>query len=218
MGCKYEPDLVDMLKFLYLLIFGNLLFLSGCVQTINADKDIPKSLVKFEPDSFAYPVGDDEYLTEKNDWWDSWYNAQDFGENRHLGEDWNKNTGGNTDCGEKVYAAADGKITFAGDAGEGWGNVVIIEHTARDGTKVQSLYGHLDKITRNEGDVKRRSQIGLVGNANGRYPCHLHFEIRWSECPFWNKPGSGYSDNKHGWVDPSEFIEIHRKPSGLFGS
>ncbi len=109
-----------------------------------------------------------------------WYNAQDFGENRHLGEDWNKNTGGNTDCGEPVYAAADGKIVFAEDAGAGWGNVVIIEHTGADGTKIQSLYGHLEFISKTSGEVRKREQIGTVGNANGRYMCHLHFEIRWT--------------------------------------
>ena len=109
---------------------------------------------------------------------DSWYNAQDFGENRHLGEDWNKITGGDTDCGEAVYSTADGEIVFAADAGPGWGNVIVIEHTAGDGTKIRSLYGHLETITKASGKVSRREQIGTMGSANGRYKCHLHFEMR----------------------------------------
>ncbi len=92
------------------------------------------------------------------------------------------------------------------------GNVLIVEHTAEDGTKVQSLYGHLETSVRTEGEVKRREQIGAIGNANGRYPCHLHFEIRWNVCPFWNKTGPGYSDDRNGWIDPSEFIEKQRDP------
>lgn len=193
---------------MFLIIF--LTSLSACVKENNPDKIIPPFLLKFPADSFAYPIGHTDFVTEKNDRWDSWYNAQDFGENRHLGEDWNKTTGGNTDCGEPVYAAAAGRIVYAADAGAGWGNVVIIEHTAEDGTKVQSLYGHLETINKTEGEVGKREQIGRVGNANGRYMCHLHFEIRWTECPFWNQTGHGYAEKKHGWIDPSEFIDAHR--------
>jgi len=184
---------------------------SACVREKSPNKEIPAHLLgKFSANSFAYPVGENEYVTEKNDWRDAWYNAQDFGENRHLGEDWNKTSGGNTDCGEPVFAAADGFVTFAGDAGAGWGNIVIIEHSAGDGTKIQSLYGHLETIYKTSGAVKRREQIGAVGSANGRYLCHLHFEIRWADCPVWNQSGSGYADEKNGWVDPSEFIDKTR--------
>ena len=158
--------------------------------------------------SFAYPVGKKDTVTQAKDK-DEWYNAQDFGENSHLG-DWNKNTGGNTDCGEPVYASADGVITYAQDAGPGWGNVVIIEHTLPSGEKIESLYGHMQTILKTDGEVKKREQIGKVGNANGRYPCHLHFEIRTSDCPMWNQPGPGYSNERKGWVDPSDFIDKQR--------
>src|SRR5262249_40301242 len=108
--------------------------------------------------SFAYPVGKKETVTQVKDK-DDWYNAQDFGQNTHLGEDWNKNTGGNTDCGEPVYAIADGVVTYAQDAGPGWGNVVIVEHTLPSGEKVESLYGHMQEILKTEGVVKKREQI-----------------------------------------------------------
>lgn len=184
--------------------------LLACSTAPNPGKEIPAFLLKFPAKSFAYPVGEIDYVTERNDWRDHWYNAQDFGENRHLGEDWNKTTGGDTDCGEPVYAVADGQITFAADAGPGWGNVIIIEHTATDGTKLRSLYGHLESMSRTTGAIERRQLIGKIGNANGRYKCHLHLELRWQECPLWNVVGPGYSDVRHGWVDPSEFIEKTR--------
>ena len=90
--------IIFSLVFFYLLIFQ-----SACVPEKNPHKEIPAHLVcKFLSKSFAYPVGEKDFVTERNDWRDSWYNAQDFGENRHLGEDWNKTTGGNSDCGEPV--------------------------------------------------------------------------------------------------------------------
>jgi murein DD-endopeptidase MepM/ murein hydrolase activator NlpD len=182
----------------------------ACSSSNDPAKQIPAFLLKFPKKSFAYPIGDNDYVTEKNDVWDSWYNAQDFGENRHLGEDWNKTTGGDTDCGEPVYSTANGQIVYAKDAGPGWGNMMIVEHTAEDGTKLRSVYGHMESIAKFSGKVKRREQIGTVGSANGRYKCHLHFEIRWVECPIWSEAGPGYSDDRRGWIDPSEFIEQTR--------
>ena len=160
--------------------------------------------------NFAYPIGSSEYSTETKDAKDDWYNAQDLGENNHLGEDWNKNTGGNTDCGEPVYAIANGLITYAGDAGPGWGNVVIVTHTLPDGKKLQSLYGHLQEIKKTSGAVQKREQIGSVGNANGTYLCHLHLELRNQTSRDWDKVGGGYSEDRSGWLDPSEFIDSRR--------
>jgi murein DD-endopeptidase MepM/ murein hydrolase activator NlpD len=166
----------------------------------------PKTIAK----SFAYPIGEKDFITEAKDQKDKWYNAQDLGENNHLGEDWNANSGGNTDCGESVFAAADGDITFAEDAGTGWGNVIIITHNLPNGEQVQTLYGHLDKILKSEGIVKRREKIGTVGNADGKYLCHLHFEMRDESCLLWDKVFVGYSPIRKGWLDPSDFIDKNR--------
>lgn len=160
-------------------------------------------------ENFAYPIGKTEFVTEAKDKQDDWYNATNFGETNHLGEDWNKNSGGNTDCGEPVFAIGNGVIVYADYAGMGWGNVVIIEHTLPDGKKVESLYGHLLEILKSSGEVKKREQIGKVGNADGRYLCHLHFEIRDETCPMWQQIGGGYSADRNGWLDPSEFIDSH---------
>jgi hypothetical protein len=29
-------------------------------------------------------------------------------------------------------------------------------------------------------------------------------------CPMWNQVGGGYSSERNGWVDASEFIDSHR--------
>ncbi len=198
------------MKYLKISAALAVLLLLSCSSASDPSKHIPESLLKFPRASFAYPVGETDFVTEKNDWWDDWHNAQDFGENRHLGEDWNKKSGGDTDCGEPVFAAADGQIVFAGNAGPGWGNVMIVEHTAPDGTKLNSLYGHLQTIAKTQGSVSRREQIGTIGNAEGRYMCHLHFELRSSDCPIGIAAGAGYADDRHGWIDPSEFIDKTR--------
>ena len=170
----------------------------------------PTPLIIPVSDGFDYPVGNSKRVTGKMDG-DGWYTAQDFGENRHLGEDWNKESGGNTDCGLPVYAASRGTIVFAGEAGPGWGKVIIIRHKLPDGSAVETLYGHLSSMTRTSGQaVERREAIGRIGDADGAYPCHLHFELRLSDCPFWGLTGPGYSDDPRGWTDPSDFIDARR--------
>lgn len=202
----------DLIKLLILLI--SLIQIISCksekAQTLKNAQEIEiKS--KIVADSFAYPIGKTEFITQAKDKKDDWYNAQDFTVNNHLGEDWNKNSGGNTDCGEPVFAAANGTIVYAENAGEGWGNVVIIEHNLADGKKIQTLYGHLRKISKTSGEVKKREQIGEVGNADGRYLCHLHFELRDESCPMWKQAGAGYSTESNGWIDPSDFIDKYKK-------
>jgi murein DD-endopeptidase MepM/ murein hydrolase activator NlpD len=171
----------------------------------------PDAITATPADSFAYPVGKKPYVTQARDKKDGWYNALDFGENNHLGEDWNGNGGGNTDCGEPVYAVANGVVTYAADAGPGWGNVVIVTHTLPDGSKVQSLYGHLKEILKTAGEVSKREKIGTIGDANGKYLCHLHLELREEHCPSWDMVFVGYSPVNYGWTDPSDFIDQRRQ-------
>ena len=198
-----------------ILIITALLSLTGCSDDPVSGNFENTEMAQENPaviaDSFAYPVGKTEYVTQARDKTDDWFNAQDFGENNHLGEDWNKNTGGNTDCGDAVYAIANGVITYAADAGTGWGNVIIVTHTLPDGKKVQSLYGHLQEMAKTSGEVKMREKIGTIGNANGRYLCHLHFEIREDHGPSWDAVFVGYSPVRYGWVDPSDLIDEQRR-------
>ena len=158
---------------------------------------------------FDYPVGKTKSVTQAKDR-DGWYNAQDFGANNHLGEDWNGAAGGNTDCGAPVYAASKDLIMFAGKDIPGWGNVLIIRHKLPNGEQIETLYGHLQEMAKTSGEVNRREYIGTIGNGSGKYLCHLHFELRTSDCPVWGAHGSGYGEEKSGWKDPSYFIDAHR--------
>lgn len=169
-------------------------------------------------DGFDYPVSKTTKVTAGRDG-DGWYNAQDFKKNNHLGEDWNAESGGNSDCGKPVYAASKGLVIYSNNAGYGWGRITIVRHLLPDSTLVETLYGHLGEQLKKRGDtVERREQLGTIGDGadpcgdNSPYYAHLHFELRIKSCPVWGESGTGYGtgDSFEGWVDPSEFIDQHR--------
>lgn len=148
-------------------------------------------------DGFDLPVGPPDGR--------GYYNAQPFGTNTHLGDDWNGVGGGDTDLGDPVHAVAAGVVVEAIDHGGGWGNVVRIVHPC-DG--VESLYAHLATIDVAVGaTVQRGTQVGTIGTAAGRYPAHLHLELRArSGMPL----GGGYGTDPTGYLDPTAFITNHR--------
>lgn len=154
-------------------------------------------------DGFVFPVGPPDAR--------GYYNAQPFGKNGHLGEDWNGTGGGNSDLGDPIHAIAGGIVFWVGDAGPGWGNVVRLYHNI--GTKeaprfVESLYGHLKTVEVATGDVLEKGQrLGTMGNVDGRYYAHLHFEVR---TKLGMGIGGGYSQNTEGFVAPTRFIRSHR--------
>jgi murein DD-endopeptidase MepM/ murein hydrolase activator NlpD len=201
------------MKWFLLIVLASIISLASLsCEVIDSEQsvDLPKientpedSIVKTPPEfiasKFAFPVGDRSGS--------GYYNAQGFGKNNHLGDDWNALTGGNSDLGEPIYAIASGYVCFAKDLGGSWGIVLRIIHTLPSGEKVESLYAHCDEFNVKVGDwVKLRDQIGTIGTANGKYYAHLHHEIRdIIEMPI----GGGYSSKTSGYLDPSEFIRTH---------
>lgn len=163
----------------------------------------PQKKYKYEyiADGFDYPVGKPDG--------EGYYNAQAFGTNDHLGDDFNATTGGNTDLGDPVYTVANGVVRFADNVGGGWGNVIRVVHQLPNGTFVESLYAHCDTIlVTTDTWVKKGDQIGTIGTAGGIYPAHLHFEIRDNIKML---IGGGYSKNQEGYLDPTAFIEANRE-------
>jgi len=157
----------------------------------------------FISDGFDFPVG---VPNAQN-----YYKAQNFGDNRHLGEDWNGRGGGNTDLGDPVYSIGNGLVTFSKDVCCGWGKTVRIVHHLPNHPEhqyVESVYAHLHTMDITVGSlVKRGQRIGTIGNANGRYNAHLHLEVR----NFINMSlGPGYGDDQFGYLVPTEFIRLNR--------
>ncbi len=155
---------------------------------------------EFVARSYSFPVG---YPDAKG-----YYNAQEFGENYHLGEDWNANSGGNSDLGDPIFAVANGFVKDVKDHGGGWGWVIRIVHMNRDSSMVESLYAHCDTVFVNSGDwIKEGAKIGTIGNAHGSYLAHLHFEMRDDiHMPL----GGGYGNSTKGFLVPTWFIKRNR--------
>ncbi len=154
-------------------------------------------------DGFDFPVGPPNAK--------KYYNAQGFGINNHLGEDWNGIRGGNSDLGDAVYSIGDGVVFFAKNVGGGWGNIVRIVHKIKSKSSpiyIESFYAHADNISVQEGDlIKRGEKLGTIGNVGGLYYAHLHFELR----TIVGMPiMGGYSKIRTGFTSPTRFIKSHR--------
>ncbi|MEN0067695.1 MAG: M23 family metallopeptidase [Myxococcota bacterium] len=152
---------------------------------------------------FDFPVGGPNA--------EGFHRAQRFGENLHLGEDWNREGDDEADRGAPVKAIATGRVTYAGHAGPEWGHVVrIVHHLRRHGRSsfVESVYAHLDRVDVKAGQsIERGGPVGTIGDADGRYGPHLHLEIRREpDLPL----GPGYSSRNRAWLDPTAFILDHR--------
>ncbi len=77
--------------------------------------------------------------------------------------------------GTPIYAAGEGRITFAGVKG-GYGNVVEINHAGG----IKTLYAHMSKIaksTRTGVYVRQGTYIGNVGSTGLSTGPHLHFGV-----------------------------------------
>ncbi len=76
--------------------------------------------------------------------------------------------------GTPIYATADGVIETAGNRGDGYGNLVIINH----GFGYKTLYGHMYRIKTRVGQrVKRGEVIGWVGSTGKSTGPHCHYEV-----------------------------------------
>jgi murein DD-endopeptidase MepM/ murein hydrolase activator NlpD len=171
------------------------------VVACGADKMAPT----YMSDGFDFPVGKPDA--------EGYYKARGYRPNGHLGEDWNGKAGGDTDLGDPVTSCANGVVVFAENFGHGWGNVVIIRHVYEEGgvkKYCDSLYGHLDQIQTKYGvHVKRGQQIGTIGTGGGRYPAHLHFEIR-KELRLGMARHRFPRDDRSYW-SPTDFINARRR-------
>lgn len=182
-----------------------------------------------QPGKFIYPVGDGSKPKNVSglSGWDNfrvvsddigYYDAQIFDNwnadynGRHTGLDLNGNLGGENDCGNPVFAAADGVVIESGVNGpgtvnsSGWGNFIRIKHDF--GTEVvYSLYAHLLSRNVSSGQsVVKGQRIGAIGSTGASSSCHLHFGILQQ-----NTNGLGYppSIDTSLYHNPDDFIASH---------
>lgn len=93
--------------------------------------------------------------------------------------------------GTPIRAAAAGTVTQAGDASDGYGNSVFIDH----GNGYLTHYAHQSRIAVTVGQKVKAGQVigyeGATGDATGP---HLHFEVHQG---MWNQ------------IDPAPFMRAH---------
>lgn len=76
--------------------------------------------------------------------------------------------------GDKVVAAASGRVVYAGNALPGYGNLIIVKHN----DDYLTAYAHNQSVlVKEQQEVKAGQQIGTMGNT-GTSSVRLHFEIR----------------------------------------
>ncbi|MFE9653697.1 M23 family metallopeptidase [Micromonospora sp. NPDC006431] len=92
-------------------------------------------------------------------------------------------------AGTPIHAAAGGTVVKAGDAGDGYGNSVFIDHH----NGYLTHYGHQSRLIVSVGDKVSAGQVigyeGATGDATGP---HLHFEVH--QGAMWNQ------------IDPAQFL------------
>lgn len=77
--------------------------------------------------------------------------------------------------GTIIKAAASGTVTYSGNAGDGYGNYVIISH----GNGVTTVYAHCSQLLVSAGQsVKQGEVIAKVGSTGNSTGNHLHLEVR----------------------------------------
>lgn len=122
-----------------------------------------------------------------------------------------------SDRNTPVYAPAHGVVTFSGLLGGSWGHVIVVRHDPLpNGTVVWTRYAHLNDPQVTEGQrVERGEEIAKIGNANGRMPYHLHYDILKTDIlerspGHW--PGTDLSSVLRHYHNPRTFTEQNRPP------
>ncbi len=83
--------------------------------------------------------------------------------------------------GDSIRSAFNGRVRFANNIRNGYGNLVIVRHF----NGLETYYSHLSKILVDiNDDVKAGNVIGLVGQTGRATTHHLHFETRYLDKVF----------------------------------
>ena len=174
--------------------------------------------------SWTAPIGSvDERKTGKI-WPGRWVDVNPFdtlyGLGYHPGADLNLNfPSWDADRHSDIVAIGPGEVTYAKVySTEVWGAIVVIDHGIVDGHPLFSRYGHVENIRVEVGQhVETGEKIAQVGNGEGLFPYHLHFDISKTDVLL-NRPGHwpGHKRplvRKH-YVNPQEWLQAHVNANG----
>lgn len=182
---------------------------------------------RYLADGYDAPIGTAEERASDEVWPGHWIDVTGYAvryfrgtpsEAYHTGADLNLNQPYfDADRDAPVYAAASGVVTFSNRL-PGWGWIIVIRHDPliSDGQVMYGRYAHVNNARVQAGDrVVRGQQIANVGNADGNFAYHLHFDLS-PNTTLERTPGDWPKLNLNrvlaNYVDPREFIEKHRPP------
>lgn len=82
--------------------------------------------------------------------------------------------------GTPVFAAADGRVAYAGNGIRGYGNLIVVRHSG----DLLTVYAHNSVLLVAPGQpVRAGDRIALVGQSGHATGPHLHFEVRAGQIP-----------------------------------
>lgn len=169
--------------------------------------------------AFTTPIGTQEERETGVIWPGRWMDATGYDKlyslGYHTGADLNLNfPHWNADAHSAVRAMGDGVVTFATlFSTRVWGHIVVINHGQVDGVPLFSRYAHVEEINVIAGQqVETGDQIAKVGNGDGLFAYHLHFDISNTDI-LDSKPGHWPGYNRalvHAhYVNPQEWLQRH---------
>ena len=79
-----------------------------------------------------------------------------------------------------MFAAADGRVVYAGSGVRGYGNLIVLKHAGN----LLTAYAHNSVLLVSQGQtVRAGDRIALVGQSGHATGPHLHFEVRSGQIP-----------------------------------
>ena len=177
--------------------------------------------------TFKVPIGTDKERDSGIVWPGAWSDATPYlthySLGYHTGADLNNNYPGHwdADAHSRVCAIGDGKVTYAQrfPNPKYWGNIIVIDHGIVDGRPLFTRYGHVENIKVSVGQlVHATDQIASVGNGEGLFAYHLHFDISITDilrntAHYW--PGEDKKNLQRHFVDPKAWL---RQPVHIVGA
>ncbi len=182
---------------------------------------------RYLSDGYDSPIGTAAERVTDAVWPGRWIDATGYAiryfkgtpsEAYHTGADLNLNHPYfDADRDAPVYAATGGVVTYSNRL-PGWGWIIVIRHDPliTTGQVLYGRYAHVNNARVKVGDrVVRGQQIANVGNADGNFAYHLHFDLSHTTI-LETQPGDWPKLNLNrvlaNYVDPREFIEKNRPP------